>query len=150
MSHNHSFSNSSIFIGIDFGISHIGVASGQRITATATPIKTIFAKRGIPDWQQLDKIIQEWNPSALVVGVPVKMDGSEQWTTKAARKFIITLKDRYKLPVYEVDETLTTKEAREKVFAAGGFKAIKKVEIDSIAAKLLLESWMAESISSLR
>jgi len=136
-----NFPDNSIFLGIDFGMCNIGVASGQKITATATPLCIVHAKHGVPNWADFDKIIEEWKPAALIVGVPVDLDGKEQWITKLAKDFIADLEKRYKLPVYGVNEQLTTKSARERIFAAGGFKALKKTEIDSIAAKLILEGW---------
>jgi putative holliday junction resolvase len=138
-----TFTQNSIFLGIDFGMRRIGIASGQKITGTATPLKTILAKHGVPNWLLLDKIIAEWNPVALVVGVPKDLEGNEQWVANAARKFIRRLRNRYKIDVYEANEQLTTKSAKEKVFAAGGYKALQKEELDSIAAKLILEGWLA-------
>ena len=140
------FSEESIFLGIDFGTRNIGIASGQKITKTATPLKNIIAKNGIPCWPELDKIIAEWHPAALIVGVPVNLDGTEHWVTKAAEKFIVSLKERYKLPVYGVNEQLTTKAAKERVFEAGGYKALQKEEMDSIAAKLILEGWFLNNL----
>jgi putative holliday junction resolvase len=136
---------SDVFLSFDFGMHHIGIASGQRITETATPLKTLLAKRGIPVWSELDKIIAEWNPSGLVVGVPVDLNGNESWVAKAARKFIASLRKRYKINVYEANEQLTTKAAKERVYEAGGYKALQQEELDSIAAKLILEGWMANN-----
>jgi putative holliday junction resolvase len=120
----------------------IGIASGQKITATATPLKTILAKQGVPTWSLLDRIIAEWNPAALIVGVPKDLNGNEQWVAKAARKFIASLQKRYQIPIFAANEQLTTKAAKERVYTAGGYKALQKEELDSIAAKLILEGWM--------
>lgn len=138
------FADTDIFLGLDFGTRHIGVASGQKITATATPVKTLIAKNGVPNWMEVDKIIAEWHPAALIVGIPFHLDGTAHWVTKAAENFILSLKSRYRLPVYGVNEQLTTKSAKERVFAAGGYKALQKEELDSIAAKLILEGWLTE------
>jgi len=142
------FDEASIFLGIDFGTKRIGIASGQKITATATPLKTLAAKNGVPCWEELDKIIVEWHPAALIVGVPVDLDGREHWVTKAAEKFIEKLKVRYNLPVFGVNEQLTTKSAKERVFAAGGYKSLQKEELDCIAAKLILEGWLSNIIKN--
>ncbi len=73
------------------------------------------------------------------------MDGSEQFITKFARRFAKQLSDRFHLPVHQVDERLTTKAAREKIYETGGYKALQKAAIDSVAAGLILESWMREN-----
>lgn len=132
----------SIFLGIDFGMHHIGIASGQKITATATPLQIILANHGEPHWADLDSVIATWSPAALIVGVPTKLDGTPHRMTRAARNFIGKLEKRYKLPVYGVNEQLTTKSAKEQVFTAGGYKALQKEKLDSIAAKLILEGWL--------
>lgn len=139
-----NFAENSIFLGIDFGTKRIGIASGQKITLTATPLTTLSANKGVPNWFELDKIIAEWRPAALIVGVPIDLDGSEHRTTKLARRFAAILRNRYKMPVYEVNEQLTTKTAKERVFSAGGYKALRQEKLDSIAAKLILEGWFSE------
>lgn len=142
MLNKNDFVNSSVFLGIDFGIKCIGIASGQKITMTASPLLTLTAKNGVPNWADLDKIIKEWCPAALIVGVPIGLDGKKNWVTKAALKFIKSLRERYSLPVIEANEQLTTKAAHTELFACGGYKALKKEKIDSMAAKLILEGWL--------
>lgn len=141
------YSENSTFLGFDFGIKNIGVAVGQNITKTATPLMIIDASKEKAVEQQIIKLITAWRPSALIVGVPVNMDGTKQEMTKIARKFAQQLRELSNLPVYEVDERLTTKAAREEVYVRGGYKALQKAAIDSIAAQLILESWMHESIA---
>ena len=131
-------------LGFDFGSKRIGVAVGQTITQSATPLKTLNANQGEPNWDEIKTIIQQWQVSELVVGLPLNMNGSEQAITHAARAFAKQLAERFKLPVHEIDERLSTVEAREQVFAAGGFKALKKKQIDGVAAVLILEQWMRE------
>ena len=128
-------------LGFDFGLKRIGVAVGQTLTGTATALTTLQADKGEPNWSELEKLIKEWGPQALVVGIPLNMDSSQQTITMAAKNFANSLQ-RFGLPVYEVDERLTTKEARQQLFSAGGYRAIKQAQIDSIAAKLILESWL--------
>jgi putative Holliday junction resolvase len=135
-----------IFLCFDFGMRNIGLAVGQCITKTATPLKIIHAKQGVPDWDEVRKIIQEWNPDALVVGVPLNLAGEEiEIITHASQNFIASLKKHFSLEVFAADEQLTTKAARERVFEQGGYKALQKTPIDSIAAKLILEAWMMEN-----
>lgn len=132
------------FLGFDFGLKRIGVAVGQSITMSATPL-SIIQVRGMTHWKAIIKLIETWKPSALIVGIPINMDGSEQLITKHARRFAKQLSDQFHLPVYQIDERLTTKAAREKIYELGGYKALQKTAIDSVAAELILESWMREN-----
>lgn len=131
-----------ILLGFDFGLKRIGVAVGQMITETARPLTTLKANEGTPDWNELNKLIKTWQPDALVVGIPLNMDGTEQSITQSARDFLQQLEERYQLPVYEMDERLSTKDARERLFAEGGFKALKNGQVDSVAAQLILQNWL--------
>lgn len=133
------------YLAFDFGTKKIGVALGQSLTQSATPLPKISAQNGEADWSAIKKLIEEWRPSALIVGIPLNMDGTEQLITLAARKFSQQLQKHHNLPVHQVDERLTTVEARSRVFEAGGYKALKKSSIDSIAAQILLENWLREN-----
>ncbi len=128
-------------LGFDFGERTIGVAYGQTITHSARPLKALKANNGQPDWSLIAKLIQEWQPDALIVGSPLNMDGSEQLLTSRARKFANRLHGRFGLPVEMVDERLTTVEAKARLFEGGGYKALQKDAIDSESAVLILESW---------
>jgi putative Holliday junction resolvase len=132
------------FIGFDFGLKRIGAAVGQSVTMSATPL-SIIKVQGVSHWKAITKLIETWKPNALIVGIPVSMDGLEQPITKHARRFAKQLYDLFHLPVYQVDERLTTKAAREKIYEIGGYKALQKTAIDSVAAGLILESWMREN-----
>lgn len=134
-------------LGFDFGTKRIGVAVGQLITASATPLNTISAEQGKPDWNMLDKIIQEWQPIALVVGIPLNMDGTPQTISKQAQHFAQELQQHYNLPVYTADERLTTRAAREQIFETGGYRALNKHQVDSIAAQIILAAWLEDNIS---
>ena len=134
-----------IFLGFDFGYKRIGLAVGQHLTGSATPLPTLDAKQGVPNWGEVEKKIKQWRPGALIVGLPKAMDDTELYTTALARGFARQLRKRFSLPVYLVDERLTTKEARSHLFAEGGYKKIKKTEIDSIAACIILEQWLGGS-----
>ena len=131
-----------VYIGFDYGTKNIGVAVGQEITHTASPQDIVSAQQGQPNWQQIDSLIKEWQPCALVVGIPLNMDGSEQAITHKAKDFAEQLVSRYELPVHHVDERLTTKEVRQQLYEQGGYAKIKQANIDSYAAKLILEQWM--------
>jgi putative Holliday junction resolvase len=131
-------------LGFDFGMKRIGVAVGQTITRTARPLVTLKTNEGIPQWDVLSKLIKTWQPDALVVGVPLNMDGTEQFLTQAAQKFSESLQQRYGLPVYGIDERLSTKDARERLFNQGGYKALQEGQVDSVAAQLILQNWLIE------
>lgn len=130
-------------VAFDFGTKRIGVAVGQRVTETATPLTPVAARNGVPQWELVEKIIQTWKPRALVVGLPLNRDGTDQPLTKLVRIFIADLKKRTHLAVYEVDERLSTVEARSRLFDEGGYSALKKNSIDCVAAKVILEDWFS-------
>lgn len=128
-------------IGFDFGMKYIGIAVGQTITRTAQALTTLSAIHGIPNWDEIAKIIAVWQPNVLIVGLPLNMDGTAQRITENARQFGQMLKERFELPVYFEDERLSTIEAREKLFSQGGYRALTKKAVDSLSAKIILESW---------
>ena len=134
-----------IYFGFDFGYKRIGVAVGQKLTASATPLTTLDAKNGVPDWDMLHKLIQEWRPIGLIVGLPTCINDKELYTTGAARGFAKQLRKRFALPVHLEDERLSTVEARSQLFAEGGYRKIKNSQIDSIAACIILEQWLLNS-----
>ena len=121
-------------MAFDFGTTRVGVAIGQRITGTATPLSVIAARDGIPDWVVIDRLVEEWQPEELVVGLPINMDGTESDMSVAAEKFSRRLHGRYHKPVHLMDERLSTFEARS---------FDEPEQVDAIAARLILESWLA-------
>jgi putative Holliday junction resolvase len=129
-------------IGFDFGSKYIGVAVGQTSPSLAQPLTSLSVKNGDVHWKEIEQLLQIWLPDVLVVGIPLNMDGSEQPITHLARNFLMELKNRFQLPVFPIDERLTTVEARSRLFALGGYKALKKKSIDSIAAQLIVEIWL--------
>lgn len=131
-------------IGFDFGKKYIGVAVGQEITGSATPLGSIKATDGIPHWEQLSAFLTEWQPDFIVVGLPLNMDGSEQQLTLDAKKFGKRISGRYGIPVEYQDERLTTADAKEQLFARGGFKNLKKDNIDAESARLIIESYFEQ------
>ena len=132
-------------LGFDFGLKRIGVAVGQGITQTARPLATLKAEQGVPNWKEIQKLIDEWQASALIIGLPLAKDGSDLSVTPKARTFAVELKTRFHLPVHMTNEELSTIEARAQVFERGGYKALKKDEIDSIAAVIILEQWLGHN-----
>ena len=123
-------------MAFDFGTTKIGVAVGQQITGTASPVAVVKARDGIPQWLAIDRLVEEWQPKVLVVGLPINMDGTESDMSKAAARFSRRLHGRYGIRIELMDERLSTFEARE-------FE--NPDQLDAIAAKLILETWLAES-----
>ena len=122
-----------LIMGFDFGTSKIGIAVGQKITASASPISVVKAKDGKPNWSQLDKVIGEWQPCLFVVGLPLNMDDSENVMTNAAVRFAKRLNGRYGIPFEMVDERLSTFEAKQDTLE----------DIDATSASLILETWLS-------
>ncbi|WP_439257484.1 MULTISPECIES: Holliday junction resolvase RuvX [unclassified Lonepinella] len=128
-------------LAFDFGTKSIGCAVGQSITGTAQALTAFKAQDGIPNWDAIEKLLKEWQPDRLVVGLPLNMDGTEQALTLRAKKFANRLHGRFGLPVELQDERLTTVDARAEIFQRGGFRALDKGKVDGISACLILESW---------
>src|SRR5688572_16751935 len=105
-----------IVLGFDFGTKRIGVAIGQTVTKNARLLVTLTVKDGEPNWPALAKLINKWHPDDLVVGIPLNMDGTEQALTLKAKHFITQLKSHFATPIFTIDERLTTKDARERLF----------------------------------
>lgn len=133
-----------VVLAFDYGTGSIGVAVGNEVTFTVSCLKAIKANDGIPDARELEQRFLDWNPDAIVVGLPLNMDGTFQEVTYRARKFGNRLGDKYKLPVFFKDERLTTKSAREQLFAEGGYRNLSKGAIDSRSAQVILEGFWEE------
>jgi len=133
-----------LWLGFDWGLGWIGVASGQSETYTASKLKPIRARDGIPNWADIDELVKEWQPAGFVVGIPYNMDGSESQMTVRAHKFRKRLHGRYGLPAEPADERLTTREAFHHLADGMSMSKAKKADIDSIAAQIILQSWLNE------
>ncbi|MFT0212021.1 Holliday junction resolvase RuvX [Pseudomonas sp. F1_0610] len=137
-----------LVLGFDYGSKQIGVAIGQAVTGQARELCTLKAQNGTPNWQQVEQLIKEWQPDALVVGLPLNMDGSESEMCERANKFARRLNGRFNLPVHMQDERLTTFEAKGARFEQGQLStSYKQNPVDALAAALLLESWLEQNIS---
>ncbi|WP_029408234.1 Holliday junction resolvase RuvX [Thiomicrorhabdus sp. Milos-T2] len=123
-----------VVIGFDFGLRRIGVAIGQTITQTAAPQAIVNSKDGKPDWEHITKLFEQWQPVAIVVGLPMRLDGTEQALTQPARKFGQRLSGRYNRPIFYIEEQLSSIEAENR--------GLKQKHIDDHAAQILLENWL--------
>lgn len=131
-----------LVLAFDFGLRRIGCAVGQMVTATASPLKVLLATSGTPNWGELQELIQYWQPRALLVGIPFHLDGQAQPITARAVEFAAQLHARFSLPVYGVDEVLTSI-AAESFMQSTEDKIMRKQSLDSVSAKIILESWFA-------
>lgn len=135
-------------LAFDYGLRHIGVAAGQTLTGTATPLPALTARDGIPNWDAVGGLIAEWKPQQLVVGLPLNMDGTDAPITLRARKFARRLEGRFGLTVALWDERLSSFEARGELMAASrgrqrDLSAWRAAGVDSVSARLILEGWLA-------
>jgi putative holliday junction resolvase len=130
-------------LGFDYGTRQIGIASGQSLTGNAEPVTVIRARDGIPDWDEIGRIITEWRPDALIVGLPLNMDGTPSDMSTRAEKFARRLEGRFHLPVHRVDERLSTFEAKQTLRDQGRMPTSYRTDpVDAIAAALLLQTWL--------
>ncbi len=135
-------STSRSILAFDYGTKSIGLAIGQELTGTASPLKAIKAKDGIPNWDDIERVLKEWQPDLIVVGLPLDLKGNPlEGITPRAKKFANRLHGRFGLPVELHDERLSTVEARANLFDQGGFRSLTKGNVDSQSAVVILESW---------
>jgi putative Holliday junction resolvase len=134
-------------LGFDYGRKHTGVAVGSRRSGAARPLTVLGAHGSEPDWRGIGRLIEEWRPGALVVGLPLNMDGSENPMTRAARAFGAALQDRYNLPVHMVDERLSSRAATDILLEAGVPLKRHKYEIDKHAAQTILQAFLNDVAS---
>lgn len=131
-------------LAFDFGTRRIGVAFGQELLGRGRPVTMLPARDGIPDWVAIERLIEEWRPDQLVVGLPLNMDDTENDMCARARKFGNRLHGRFHLPVAMVDERLSSFEAKGAVLAAGGDRDFGRHGVDDLAAVLILETWFGQ------
>tara|TARA_R110002073_G_scaffold790_8_gene5723 strand:- start:83 stop:481 length:399 start_codon:yes stop_codon:yes gene_type:complete len=131
-------------MAFDFGLRQIGVATGNTELKSSQPLTVIAARDGIPDWNAIQVLLSEWQPDLLIVGDPLNMDGSESELGRRARKFARRLHAHFGLPVDMVDERLSSAEAKQIQRDAGHRGDYKRNPIDSHAAQLILNTWLAE------
>lgn len=121
-------------MGFDFGMARIGVAVGQTVTGTAGPLTVLAARDGIPDWQEIERLLREWQPTTVVVGLPLNMDGTASDMSALAEKFGRRLHGRFAVNVEMMDERLSSREARERLG--------NRESLDAEAASIILETWL--------
>jgi len=131
-------------LGFDFGARRIGVAVGQRLTRTASSLETVANGRE-PDWPALDRLVREWRPRLLLVGLPLNAEGGETETSGAARRFGDALQKRFGLEVAYADERLSSRAAEERFAQLRAGSALRRKHaqrLDAMAAQIILENWL--------
>lgn len=136
------------FLGFDYGERHTGVAVGSTYSGMAQPLAVLAAKGPAPDWDGIDRLVAEWKPDGLVVGLPLNMDGSRSRLTRAARAFGESLRARYNLPVHMADERLSSRAATDALLEAGVPLKRHKHHIDKLAAQTILQAFLNEQRSA--
>lgn len=135
-------------IAFDYGLRRIGVAVGQQVTDSASPLETVGNGDSGPDWERITAIVGEWRPQRLIVGIPMHADGSPSDLDDVVREFIAEL-GRFELPVATVDERYTSveAEARLKSQREEGLRGrISKEAIDCAAATFIAERWLKNEL----
>lgn len=129
-------------MAFDFGLRQIGVATGNTLLGTTRPLPILRARDGVPNWDELKALVEEWQPDLLIVGEPINMDGSPSELSGRAHKFSRRLQGRLGLPVKMVDERLSSFEAKQISHERGHRGDYRRDPVDSLAAELILKTWL--------
>jgi putative holliday junction resolvase len=143
---NNSTNSPATVLGFDYGARRIGVAVGNGLTRSARALEVVTNGSQGPDWQRLDLLLREWRPEALLVGLPLTMEGTEQQTSRAARGFAAALEKRYSVALHLVDERLSSREAAQRFAdrrARGETRRKHAQALDAIAAEIIIETWLS-------
>lgn len=124
-------------LGFDYGLKRIGVAAGQTLTHTAQAVAQVHCRDGAPDWAHIQRIVDQWKPNAMVVGMPFSIDGTAHTLTPRVERFVRQLEGRFHIPVHLIDEGLSSHEA-----ATRQREASSRRTLDEHAAQIILETWL--------
>ena len=130
-------------LGFDYGLSRIGVATGQTLTQTASPLTALPAQNGIPQWETVEQLLAKWKPDVVVVGLPLHQDGTMSDMADRAKKFGQRIHGRFGVRVAFIDEYESTREAREHLNYSGK-ASDQEGKLDATAASIILERWLGE------
>ena len=130
-----------LIMAFDFGTQKTGMAVGSSLIESANPLPLFPMKDGIPNWDNLLKIVKQHQPTLFLVGLPLNMDDSESELSARARKFARRLRHQTNIETLMVDERLTTREARDELDHYQAQGRGKNLSADSLAAALFIESW---------
>jgi len=135
-------------VAFDFGLRRIGVAVGQDITGSASPLGIVGNSEKGPDFERIATLVKEWRPNRLIVGMPLHIDGSPGELEPSIREFVAAL-GRFELPIDRVDERHTSQEAEQALInarQAGSRGRIKKEHIDAAAAVFIAERYLLKNL----
>ena len=131
-------------LAFDFGTQHIGVAVGQTVTKTSSPLIILnVAREGKEIWNTISNLIDEWKPDQLLVGKPLNMDGTPSEMMKKVDPFFNKLQKISNIPCELVDERLTSFEAKQLIQTLS-----KDDRVDDLAAKIFLDNWIEQHVNS--
>lgn len=128
------------YLGFDPGLRRLGVAVGESITRHARGLDVLRCQAGDPDWNVLTDLVEQWNPRALIVGVPCHADGSASESTRIAQRFAGRLAEHTRRSVHCIDERLSSHAAAEALRERGAQSDV----LDAEAARIILETWLSE------
>lgn len=128
-------------LAFDFGEKRIGVATGETLLRNAHPLTVIHAESNDDRFAAIAKLVDEWRPVQLVVGLPTHIDGTPHEMTRLAQKFAERLHRRYRIPVGFADERLTSLDAERRLRESGRNGRNAKPLLDAVAAQLILQTW---------
>jgi putative Holliday junction resolvase len=141
----HNLNGHQTILAFDYGLKQVGVATGQTLTGSARGLCILKAHDGIPNWDEVSKLLNEWTPDLVLVGLPLNMDASESELSRLARKFARRLQGRFSANVLMVDERLTSQDAKALIreeHNEGKKGRTDLTKIDHLAAALILQSWL--------
>ena len=131
-------------IAFDYGLRQIGVAVGNRQTRSSQALTTLRARDGVPDWNEIKRLLEEWQPNLAVVGEPYNMDDTPAELAPRANKFARRLHGRFGIAMAMVDERLTSREAKSLLHEQGHRGDYHDKPADALAAQLILQTWLNE------
>lgn len=132
------------YLGFDFGSKRIGVACGNTETKSSAPLLVVKNHNGTPEWNKIDSLVEQWQPCAMVVGIPRQLDGTLEAIAPHANGFMRRLQSRYAIPVFAADERFSSIEAHRglKTRRQLGLSNTRQAgEIDKFAAAHILQDW---------
>jgi putative Holliday junction resolvase len=139
-----------LIMAFDFGRRRIGVACGDTLSRTASPLIGIANTAAGPRWDIVDSLLRDWQPALLVVGLPYNADGSESGMSRTVRGFAHELGQRYALPVRLIDERYSSLEAESRLKSEreSGLRRrrVAKADVDAAAACVILERWFTDAV----
>jgi len=136
------------YLAFDYGEKRIGVAIGNSLSHTATPLVSVTNSSGTPDWQKIDELVATWEPMGLIVGDPLTEDGGTAEITRQARGFAKRLGKRYHIPVFLIDERYSSISASGIISnqrKSGLRRRTQRGDLDKVAAAILMERWFSEN-----